>query len=62
MGLDQNERILSAGYHKDQFWIPQGLEPQGLENYKEDLGRIAVWVETWQMGLNVDKCKLMVLD
>ena len=33
--------------------------PGARQSFQDDLNRISVWCETWQMQLNADKCKIM---
>jgi len=41
--------------------ITTNFKVEGVREYRDDLTRMEKWAEVWQMGFNVDKCKVMGL-
>jgi ribonuclease P/MRP protein subunit RPP40 len=59
--LDEDivNRILK--FADDTKLIGKAHSQQDIDSIRKDLDKLTLWAEQWQMGFNVDKCKIMHL-
>ena len=48
-------------FDDDTKVIGKSVTEEDVRGLREDLERLREWSEKWQMGFNVDKCKVMYM-
>jgi hypothetical protein len=57
--LDEGIKNKIWKFADDTKLLGKSTEARGVEEIRDDLGRLCSWADKWQMAFNIEKCKVM---